>query len=93
MKARHSILLLSGLLCIAACSDNDNPAEPVSGESAVCALEAGTYCIEYDQINEFDNSIYNSWVLDDITVTNGSDQESSTAYVSTANAKQTDKTE
>ena len=33
MKAKHSILLLSGLLCIAACSDNDNPAEPVSGES------------------------------------------------------------
>ena len=65
----------------------------IKGESAVCALEVGTYCIEYDQINEFDNSIYNSWVLDDITVTNGSDQESSTAYVSTANAKQTDKTE
>lgn len=56
------------------------------GESVVCALEVGTYSIQYDQINEFDNEIYNSWLLKNIDVFNGGSQDKSTAKVSTADA-------
>ena len=56
------------------------------GESAVCALEVGTYSIEYDQMNEFNNLIYNSWLIKKVEVFNGGSQEKSTSKATTADA-------
>lgn len=59
----------------------------IKGECAICPLEVGSYVIEYNQIYDNNNYVLSSWVLKDVVIKNGKDQESSTSNESTAFAE------